>query len=87
MASVLIVDDERGMRDFLKILLEKEGHKVITANKGSKALEIIENKTIELVVSDIRMPELSGIELLEIIKEKTELPVIMITAFASQTTL
>ncbi|MFT5726434.1 MAG: two-component system response regulator PilR (NtrC family) [Desulforhopalus sp.] len=84
MALVLIVDDERGMRDFLKILLEKEGHKVITANRGQKALEILESKTIDLVVSDIRMPELSGIELLEIIKENTpELPVIMITAFAS----
>jgi len=84
MALVLIVDDERGMRDFLKILLEKEGHKVITANRGQKALEILKSKTIDLVVSDIRMPELSGIELLEIIKEKTpELPVIMITAFAS----
>ena len=84
MALVLIVDDERGMRDFLKILLEKEGHKVITANRGKKALEILETKEIDLVVSDIRMPELTGIELLEIIKEKTpELPVIMITAFAS----
>lgn len=84
MASVLIVDDERGMRDFLKILLEKEGHKVIAANRGNKALEILEKKMIDLVVSDIRMPELSGIELLEIIKEKKpELPVIMITAFAS----
>ena len=84
MALVLIVDDERGMQDFLKILLEKEGHKVLTANRGQKALEILENKTIDLVVSDIRMPELSGIELLEIIKEKNpELPVIMITAFAS----
>lgn len=84
MALVLIVDDERGMRDFLKILLEKEGHKVITASRGKKALEILESKVVDLVVSDIRMPELSGIELLEIIKEKTpELPVIMITAFAS----
>lgn len=84
MALVLIVDDERGMRDFLKILLMKEGYEVITANRGKKALEILETKTVDLVVSDIRMPELSGIELLEIIKENyPELPVIMITAFAS----
>ncbi|PHR30676.1 MAG: Fis family transcriptional regulator [Desulfotalea sp.] len=84
MALVLIVDDERGMRDFLKILLQKEGHKVVTANRGKKALEILESRTVDLVVSDIRMPELSGIELLEIIKENNpELPVIMITAFAS----
>ncbi|MFT5698878.1 MAG: two-component system response regulator PilR (NtrC family) [Desulforhopalus sp.] len=84
MALVLIVDDERGMRDFLKILLEKEGHKALTANGGKKALEILETKTVDLVICDIRMPEITGIELLEIIKENSpELPVIMITAFAS----
>ncbi len=41
MASVLIVDDERSMRDFLKILLEKEGHKVITADSGARALDVL----------------------------------------------
>lgn len=84
MASVLIVDDERSMRDFLKILLVKEGHSVVTASRGSEALQIIEDRTIDVVVSDIRMPEMSGIELLESIKEtSSDLPVIMITAFAS----
>ena len=70
MASVLVVDDERSMRDFLKILLEKEGHKVATADNGEKALEILGSQTIEVVVSDIRMPGLTGIELLESIKEE-----------------
>jgi two-component system response regulator PilR (NtrC family) len=84
MASVLVVDDERSMRDFLKILLEKEGHKVATADNGEKALQILGNQPIDVVVSDIRMPGLSGIELLEAIKEEfADLPVIMITAFAS----
>ncbi|KJR97883.1 MAG: Fis family transcriptional regulator [Desulfobulbaceae bacterium BRH_c16a] len=84
MASVLVVDDERSMRDFLKILLEKEGHKVATADNGGKALEILGNQSVDVVVSDIRMPGITGIELLESIKEDfPELPVIMITAFAS----
>lgn len=84
MASVLIVDDERSMRDFLKILLEKEGHKVATADNGERALDILANIAIDVVVSDIRMPGISGIELLESIKEDfPDLPVIMITAFAS----
>ncbi len=84
MVSVLIVDDERSMRDFLKILLEKEGHKVKTASRGSEALEIIDGHPVDVVVSDIRMPGMTGIELLEFIKEKNpDLPVIMITAFAS----
>jgi two-component system response regulator PilR (NtrC family) len=84
MASVLIVDDERSMRDFLKILLEKEGHRVTTASRGSEALDIFDEQPIDVVVSDIRMPGMTGIELLEQIKEIShEMPVIMITAFAS----
>lgn len=84
MANVLIVDDERSMRDFLKILLEKDGHLVTTAENGDKALELLQSREIDLVVSDIRMPGMGGIELLEAVKENSpELPVIMITAFAS----
>lgn len=84
MASVLIVDDERSMRDFLKILLEKEGHEVIVAENGDKALALMPDHDIDVIVTDIRMPGMSGIELLEEIKEiNAQLPVIMITAFAS----
>jgi two-component system response regulator PilR (NtrC family) len=84
MASVLIVDDERSMRDFLKILLEKEGHEVTTAESGEKALKISAKQTVDVVVSDIRMPGMTGIELLETLKaDSPELPIILITAFAS----
>lgn len=84
MASVLIVDDERSMRDFLKILLEKEGHKVAIAESGHKALTLLNSQAVEVIVSDIRMPGMTGIELLETVKGKfPDLPVIMITAFAS----
>ncbi len=84
MASVLIVDDERSMRDFLKILLEKEGHQVATADSGARALETLKKLAVDVIVSDIRMPGMTGIELLETVKEHSpELPVIMITAFAS----
>ncbi len=84
MASVLIVDDERSMRDFLKILLEKEGHEVTTAESGASALDILDKQSVDVIVSDIRMPGMTGIELLETVKEHTpELPIIMITAFAS----
>ena len=84
MASVLIVDDERSMRDFLKILLEKEGHEVTTANSGASALEVLDKQSVDVIVSDIRMPGMTGIELLETVKEQLpELPMILITAFAS----
>jgi two-component system, NtrC family, response regulator PilR len=84
MASILIVDDERSMRDFLKILLEKEGHRVNTVESGDKALAFLGSQSVDVVVSDIRMPGMSGIELLEAAKRQSpELPIIMITAFAS----
>ncbi|MBW1636341.1 MAG: sigma-54-dependent Fis family transcriptional regulator [Deltaproteobacteria bacterium] len=84
MASILVVDDERSMRDFLKILLEKEGNDVITAENGLAAFDILQNHTFGAVITDIRMPGMTGIELLEKIKELfPDMPVIMITAFAS----
>ena len=84
MLKILVVDDEQSMRDFLKILLLKEGHEVITAEDGNKALTCIQKETFDLVISDIRMPRMTGLELLEAAKRLfPDLPVIMITAFAS----
>jgi two-component system response regulator PilR (NtrC family) len=84
MASILVVDDERSMRDFLKILLEKEGHEAHTAEHAEAALNLIPDHNFDVVVTDIRMPGMSGIELLGEIKEDNpDLAVIMITAFAS----
>jgi len=84
MTSILVVDDERSMRDFLKILLVKEGYKVKTAPGGIQALEAIKEQSFDLVISDIRMDGMDGLELLNSVKEKhPSLPVVMITAFAS----
>ena len=84
MTTILIVDDEKSMRDFLKILLTKEGYEVIVAGDGDQALAALDQNHVDLVVSDIRMPGISGLELLSKIKEESEdMPVIMITAFAS----
>jgi len=79
-----VVDDELSMREFLKILLEKEGYKVSTASEASSALDLIRGQKFDLVLSDIKMPGMGGLSLLEKIKEiDSSLPVIMITAFAS----
>lgn len=81
---ILVVDDEQSMRDFLKILLQKEGYKVDTSNNASSALDCITKTQYDLVISDIRMPGMSGLELLGKVKDiSSGLPVIMITAFAS----
>lgn len=84
MIRILVVDDELSMREFLKILLEKDGYAVTVAPDSSTALEITENEEIHLVITDIRMPGMSGLELLAELKHRfPALPVIMITAFAS----
>ncbi len=84
MSRILVVDDELSMREFLKILLEKEGHEVTVAPDADRALQIVEDQEVDLVVTDIRMPGMSGLELLTELKNRSrEMPVIMITAFAS----
>ncbi len=84
MTSLLVVDDERSMRDFLKILLVKEGYQVETAADGNQALESIEDHSFDLVITDIRMDGMDGLELLSTVKEQhPSLPVVIITAFAS----
>ncbi|MBU0482002.1 MAG: sigma-54 dependent transcriptional regulator [Proteobacteria bacterium] len=84
MATVLIVDDELSMREFLTILLEKDGFETFSAENGMAALDIIRRADVDLVITDIRMPGMGGLELLaEIKKTESSLPVIMITAYAS----
>jgi len=84
MSSILIIDDELSMREFLKILLEKDGHTVETASDGPSALKLAESHNFDLAISDIRMPGMSGLDLLAELKRiNADLPVIMITAFAS----
>lgn len=82
--SILVVDDEPSMREFLRILLEKEGYQIDTAPDGKDALAILESKRFDLLISDIRMPNIGGLELLEELRRrKIDLASIMITAFAS----
>ena len=84
MTTILVVDDEQSMRDFLKILLVKDGYKVLVAEDGVQALAMLDKKGVDLVISDIRMPGMDGLELLEEIRTRSaDLPVVMITAFAS----
>ena len=84
MANILVVDDELSMREFLSILLKKDGHHVITGSDGTQALKHLKKQDLDLVITDIRMSGMTGLELLEIIKEKyPQLPVLLITAYAS----
>ncbi|MCX7830861.1 MAG: sigma-54 dependent transcriptional regulator, partial [Acidobacteria bacterium] len=85
--KVLIVDDEKSMRDMLKILFEKEGFEAETAESGESALKLTSENTYDLVLSDIRMGNVSGLDLLREIKSDNNPPqVILMTAYASTET-
>ena len=84
MSSILIVDDDPNIRKVLRDLLEKEGFNVLTASDVDKALPFIDQKDLDLIVTDLKMPGKSGMDLLRICHEKRpSVPVIMITAFGN----
>lgn len=81
---ILIVDDEESMRDFLSIMLHREGYHVDTAVDGAQAVTHLRDHSYDLVISDMKMPRMTGMELLAHIKERTpETVVLMVTAFSS----
>jgi len=81
METILIVDDEKNYLTILSALLEDEGFEVLTAPGGSEALEVHKSSDLDLILTDMKMPKMDGIELLENIKENDpDLPVIMMTA-------
>jgi two-component system response regulator PilR (NtrC family) len=82
--KILIVDDEKSMREVLKIFLEGEGYDVSVADGGESAIEAIKKHIFSLVITDLKMPKVSGFDLLKVIKDiSPETIVIIITAFGS----
>ncbi|MGE5807510.1 MAG: sigma-54-dependent transcriptional regulator [Nitrospirota bacterium] len=87
MSKILVVDDEQSLRDFLAIMLKKEGHDVVTAENGTHALNAVQSEIFDLVISDMKMPGIDGIGVLKSVKEiSPETVVIMITAYATAET-
>ena len=84
MAKILVVDDDQGMREFLEILLTREGYKVSSATGGKEAIGLCKRNKFDLAITDLKMPRVDGIDVLKSIKEiSPETMVILITAFAS----
>ncbi len=80
MERVLIVEDDKGVSDFLKAELEYEGFFVLFAETGREALEIFEENELDIILLDIMLPELNGVEVLRRIRKMSSVPVIMLTA-------
>lgn len=81
---ILAVDDEESIREFLEIMLKKEGYEVTTAEDGQKAVELLKKKTFDMVISDLQMPNMTGMELLKYVKDNhPDLVFMIITAFGT----
>ncbi|MDZ4724155.1 MAG: sigma-54 dependent transcriptional regulator [candidate division Zixibacteria bacterium] len=84
MPNILVVDDKDSMRGMLTETLTREGHRVDSAHDGKKALDLIRNKSYDLVLTDLKMPDISGLEVLNCIKElDCETSVIVMTAYGT----
>ncbi len=84
---ILVVDDERSMRELLAIVLRREGYEVLLADTGLKAVTTLEREPVDILISDIKMPDLSGVDVLRAAKRiDQDILGIMITAFASTET-
>src|SRR5512142_713088 len=81
-SRILVVDDDPASRELLRKVLATEGHQVVQAADGREALAELRRQPADLVVSDIRMPDVDGVQLLERMREATpDVPVILVTAF------
>lgn len=83
-SRILVVDDEASIREFMEIFLKKEGYEVSLAEDGAKAKDILTKKTFDMVISDLQMPNVTGLELLKYARESyPETVFVMMTAFGT----
>jgi len=83
--TILIVDDDETMCQFLSIMLKKEGYHVITVSDGQSAIERVKESNCDVIITDIKMPGMDGLQVLDAIKAiEPGIPVIIMTGYASQ---
>lgn len=84
MAKILVVDDDQGMKELMEIMLLQEGYDVISTDEPLKAIELCRKTNFDLVITDLKMPKINGIEFLKLVKDHNpDTMVILITAYAS----
>lgn len=84
MEKILVVDDEPSLREVLSIMLKRSGYSVTSVNDGGQAIELVQKEIFDLVITDLRMPKIDGMEVLKAVKSASpETVVLIITAFAT----
>jgi len=84
MAKILVVDDDQGMREFMEIMLVQEGYDVTSIGEPVKAIDLCRENAFDLIITDLKMPKISGIDFLKVIKDqRPDAIVILITGYAS----
>ncbi|NVN99351.1 MAG: sigma-54-dependent Fis family transcriptional regulator [Geobacteraceae bacterium] len=83
-SKILVIDDEAVIRDAMKLILEREAYAVETCHSGYRAIELLQQRAFDLIITDLKMPGMSGIELLKSVRTlQPHTPVILITGYAS----
>ena len=82
--NVLVVDDEKSLRDFVRRNLEVRGYKVLTASNGLEAMGVFQNENIHMVIMDIMMPHMDGLEATRRIRQDSRVPIIILTAMGEE---
>ena len=80
MKKILVVDDEKPISDIIKFNLEKEGYEIVTAFDGEEALEKVEAENPDLIVLDVMLPKIDGLEVVREVRKTHSMPIIMVTA-------
>src|SRR5262245_3485049 len=80
MARILVIDDDEAIRSVLTVLLGNKNHEVVTAQNGRRGLEAVENSHFDLLITDIFMPEMDGLEAMRLVRmNKPDLPIIVMS--------
>ncbi len=77
---ILVVDDEERMARFIRLNLEHDGFQVVEANRGLQAIQLLRDRMPDVIILDVMMPDIDGFEVLQLIRETSQVPVIMLTA-------
>lgn len=79
-SKILVVDDEKEIRNLIEIYLKNEGYTVIKADNGEEALKILEKEEVQLIILDIMMPKMDGMEVCRRVRENLNIPILMLSA-------